>query len=66
MGGDRIAPPTPALEAVAKRLQGVYHTPADEYTEDWDFSGMEQFGRFGFALGLETANLPAIPARIQP
>ncbi|MCL4841919.1 MAG: M28 family peptidase [Bryobacteraceae bacterium] len=66
MGGDRIAPLTPALEAVAKRLQGVYHTPADEYTEDWDFSGMEQFGRFGFALGLETANLPAIPARIQP
>ena len=25
-----------------------YHQPSDEYHDDWDFSGMEQYARFGF------------------
>jgi Zn-dependent M28 family amino/carboxypeptidase len=66
MGSDRTAPLSPALEALAKRLTGVYHQPTDQYTEDWDFAGLEQFARFGFTLGLEVANLQALPARIQP
>lgn len=63
MGAERVAPLSPALEVVQKRLQGTYHQPGDEYAEDWDFSGMEQFARFGFTLGLEVANLEKIPAR---
>lgn len=66
MGSDRTAPLSPVLEAVAKRLQGSYHQPTDQYTEDWDFAGMEQFARFGFTMGLEVANLPELPSRIQP
>ncbi len=66
MGSERTAPLSPALEAVAKRLQGSYHQPTDEYHEDWDFSGMEQFARFGFTIGLEVANLEKIPARVKP
>ncbi len=66
MGSDRVAELTPALDAVANRLKGAYHTPKDEYTEDWNFAGMEQFARFGFVLGLETANQQDLPARIQP
>lgn len=38
-----------------------YHAPSDEYRETWDFSGMEQIARFGFTLGLEAANLNALP-----
>lgn len=38
-----------------------YHQPSDEYRADWDFSGMEQIARFGFALGMEVANQPKLP-----
>lgn len=38
-----------------------YHQPSDEYREDWDFSGMEQFARFGFLLGVNIANSPKLP-----
>ena len=33
----------------------AYHKPTDEFQESWDFSGLEQLGRFGFALGMEAA-----------
>ncbi|MEZ5404379.1 MAG: M20/M25/M40 family metallo-hydrolase [Bryobacteraceae bacterium] len=33
-----------------------YHRVSDEYSGDWDFSGMEQVGAFALALGLEAAN----------
>ena len=29
-----------------------YHQPSDEYKEDWDFSGMEQYARFGMLIGV--------------
>lgn len=39
-----------------------YHQPADEYKDDWDFSGMEQYARFGFLVGVNVANAPKLPA----
>ncbi len=38
-----------------------YHQPSDEYKDDWDFAGMETYGRFGFTLGMNVANLPKLP-----
>ena len=38
-----------------------YHQPSDEYHEDWDFSGMEQYAQFGFLIGLNVANAPKLP-----
>ena len=64
--GSRPSPLPGALAKVQERMKGNYHQPTDEYHEDWDFSGMEQFARFGVALGLDIANLPTIPARIRP
>ncbi|MBI1790233.1 MAG: M28 family peptidase [Acidobacteria bacterium] len=39
-----------------------YHQPSDEYQEEWDFTGLEEMARFGFVLGLETANMRGLPA----
>ncbi|HEY3939043.1 MAG TPA: M28 family peptidase [Bryobacteraceae bacterium] len=41
--------------------QQHYHRPSDEYHADWDFSGMEQMADFGLRLGIDIANLPALP-----
>jgi Zn-dependent M28 family amino/carboxypeptidase len=38
-----------------------YHQPSDEYREDWDFSGMEEYARFGFLIGVNVANSPKMP-----
>jgi Zn-dependent M28 family amino/carboxypeptidase len=38
-----------------------YHQPSDEYHDDWDFSGLEIYARFGFLINLDTANLPELP-----
>ncbi len=38
-----------------------YHQPSDEYSADWDFSGMEEMARFGMVIGLEVANQDALP-----
>jgi Zn-dependent M28 family amino/carboxypeptidase len=38
-----------------------YHQPADQYQDDWDFSGIEQYARFGFLLGINVANAPKLP-----
>lgn len=38
-----------------------YHQPSDEYHEDWDFSGMEEFARFGFLIGVNVANSSKLP-----
>lgn len=44
-------------EYYAKR----YHQPADEYSDDWDFSGMEEYARFAMLIGVNTANAPRLP-----
>lgn len=33
-----------------------YHQPSDEYHAWWDFSGMEEIGKFAFTVGLEVSN----------
>jgi Zn-dependent M28 family amino/carboxypeptidase len=38
-----------------------YHQPSDEYHDNWDFSGMELYARFGFAINREAANLLKLP-----
>jgi Zn-dependent M28 family amino/carboxypeptidase len=38
-----------------------YHQPSDEYHDDWDFSGLEQMARLGMLIGVNTANLDALP-----
>ncbi len=38
-----------------------YHQPSDEYRDDWDFSGMEQYARFGLLIGVNVANSPRLP-----
>jgi Zn-dependent M28 family amino/carboxypeptidase len=38
-----------------------YHNPSDEYRDDWDFSGMEQYARFGFLIGVNVGNAPRLP-----
>jgi Zn-dependent M28 family amino/carboxypeptidase len=38
-----------------------YHQPSDEYRDDWDFSGMEQYAKFGLLIGVNVANSPKIP-----
>ncbi|MBI5083650.1 MAG: peptidase M28, partial [Acidobacteria bacterium] len=48
----------------AQEYAARYHQPSDAFSDDWDFSGMEQFARFGFVLGVEIANLEKIPARV--
>jgi Zn-dependent M28 family amino/carboxypeptidase len=38
-----------------------YHQPADKYTDDWDFTGMEEYCRFGMLIGINVANTPKLP-----
>jgi len=38
-----------------------YHQPSDEYKDDWDFAGMEQFSQFGLLIGIDVANQTAMP-----
>jgi Zn-dependent M28 family amino/carboxypeptidase len=38
-----------------------YHQPSDEYRDNWDFSGMEQYARFGLLIGVNVANSPKLP-----
>ena len=38
-----------------------YHQPSDEYKDTWDFSGIEKAAKFGFLIGLNTANMDPMP-----
>jgi Zn-dependent M28 family amino/carboxypeptidase len=38
-----------------------YHQPSDQYRDDWDFSGMELYARFGFLIGVNIANSAKLP-----
>ncbi len=37
-----------------------YHQPGDEFQADWDFSGLAEMARFGFALGWKAAAQPEL------
>jgi Zn-dependent M28 family amino/carboxypeptidase len=41
--------------------QHRYHQPSDEYSPNWDFSGMVQQARLAFQLGLRVANANETP-----
>ena len=38
-----------------------YHQPADEYRDDWEFTGMEHYARFAMLIGVNTANQIKMP-----
>lgn len=62
MGADFVAKPAAFTPERMKAFGASYHQPSDEYSEDWDFAGMEQFARFGVTLGVHIANLKALPS----
>ena len=62
-GGDNLLgkPPGTGKKLFDDFEEHRYHQPSDEYHEDWDFSGMEQYARFGFLIGVNVANAPKLP-----
>jgi len=54
-------PPGTGEKLFADYNEHRYHQPTDEYSDDWDFSGMEQFARFGMLIGVDVANAPQLP-----
>lgn len=50
-----------ARKAAEHYIAKVYHTPADEYHEDWDFSGYPVLMRFAADIARDVANGPALP-----
>ena len=61
MGSEFLDIPAPVAAEKGKRLGGHYHQPSDEYSDEWNFAGMEQFARLGFTLGVRIANLDQVP-----
>jgi Zn-dependent M28 family amino/carboxypeptidase len=61
--GDRIKgkPADYVKKATEEYIAKFYHTPADEYREDWDFSGFPVLIRFGFDIGRAVANAEKLP-----
>ena len=47
-----------AEKAIAQRQAYTkrYHQPSDEYSDDWDWSGIEAVSQLGFVLGINAAN----------
>jgi Zn-dependent M28 family amino/carboxypeptidase len=61
-GHDLLGQPPGAGNRLADEYnEAHYHQPSDEYHDDWDFSGMELYARFGFLINREVANLPKLP-----
>jgi len=62
-GGEDLLgkPPGTGAKLFAGFNDNHYHQPSDEYHEDWDFSGMEQYARFGFLIGVDIANTLKLP-----
>jgi Zn-dependent M28 family amino/carboxypeptidase len=61
-GQDLVGQPPGTGKKLAEEYnEARYHQPSDEYRDDWDFSGMEIYGRFGFLINLNAANLPKLP-----
>ena len=46
-------PPGTGKKLADEYNEAHYHQPSDEYHDDWDFSGMELYARFGFLIDLE-------------
>lgn len=50
-----------ARKAAEEYIAKFYHTPADEFREDWNFSGYTVLIRFALDIGRETANAKTLP-----
>ena len=50
-----------AQRAMEGFIAKVYHTPADRFHDDWDFSGYPVLLRFAFDLAVDAANAKALP-----
>jgi Zn-dependent M28 family amino/carboxypeptidase len=50
-----------AKEKFKEYNEGRYHQPSDEYSPNWDFSGMVQQARLAFWVGLRVANADETP-----
>jgi Zn-dependent M28 family amino/carboxypeptidase len=48
-------------EQIQDYRQNRYHQPSDEYSPNWNFSGMVQQARLAFWIGLRTANANEAP-----
>jgi Zn-dependent M28 family amino/carboxypeptidase len=61
--GDDLAgqPPGTGAKIFAEYNEARYHQPFDEYKDDWDFSGLEIYARFGFLINMNVANLAKLP-----
>ncbi len=50
-----------ARKAMDEFIAKVYHTPFDEYREEWDFSGYPALMRFAFDVAKDAANATTLP-----
>ncbi len=50
-----------ARKAMDEFIAKVYHTPNDQYREEWDFSGYRVLMRFAFDVGQAAANAKTLP-----
>ena len=50
-----------AKKAAEEFIAKVYHTPADAYRDDWDFTGYPVIMRFAFNVAREAANAKTLP-----
>lgn len=50
-----------ARKAMADYIAKIYHSPSDEYRDDWDFSGYPALLSFAFDVAREAANASALP-----
>jgi Zn-dependent M28 family amino/carboxypeptidase len=50
-----------ARKAMETYIAKFYHTPADEFREDWDFSGYPTLIRFAFDIARKVANGERLP-----
>ena len=61
-GDDLVGKPEGEGEKLFKEFNDKrYHQPSDEYNDDWDFAGMEQYAQFGLLIGIDVANQDGLP-----
>jgi Zn-dependent M28 family amino/carboxypeptidase len=61
-GQDVIGKPAGFGKAQSEEYRKLhYHQPSDEIRPDWDWSTSVQMAQFGYFLGWEAANAPAMP-----
>ena len=61
--GEKIKGKSPgfARKTLEQFIAKVYHTPADEFREDWDFNGFPVLMRFAFDIARDVADGESLP-----